>query len=58
MNWESWQAFLDMGGKGPFVWGSYGVSALLLVLEVIFLKRRMAALKTRLARRRPGKEEA
>ncbi|MBX3667951.1 MAG: heme exporter protein CcmD [Rhodocyclaceae bacterium] len=58
MMWSSWQAFIDMGGSGPFVWGSYGLSVVLLVVEVILLKKRAAALRTRLARRRPGKEIA
>ncbi len=34
MRWESWSAFWAMGGYGVYVWGSMGVTALLLVLEV------------------------
>lgn len=40
MNWGSLSAFLDMGGYGLYVWGSYGVTALALLLEVIFVVRR------------------
>jgi heme exporter protein D len=35
--------FLHMGGYGFFVWGSYGVAAIALVLEVLLLRRRRAA---------------
>jgi heme exporter protein D len=37
--------FLAMGGHGFFVWGSYGVTAAVLVGEIFFLRaRRRAAL--------------
>ncbi len=37
--------FLAMGGHGFFVWGSYGVTAAVLAIEVFFLRaRRRAAL--------------
>ena len=32
--------FLSMGGYAWYVWGSYGVTVLALVLEVISLRRR------------------
>jgi heme exporter protein D len=35
MRWESWAEFWAMGGYGVYVWGSVGVTALLLVLEVL-----------------------
>ena len=35
--------FLAMGGHGFFVWGSYGVSAAALVLELVFLRARRRA---------------
>lgn len=31
--------FLSMNGHGPFIWGAYGMSALLLVLEVWLIRR-------------------
>lgn len=33
MNWHSWQAFVAMGGYGLYVWGSFGMVLLALVLE-------------------------
>ena len=40
MNWGSVSAFLAMGGYGGFVWGSYGVAALCLLLEIVLLAAR------------------
>ena len=37
MNWASLDAFLAMGGYGPYVWGSYGVALLCVCLEIHFL---------------------
>ncbi len=34
MIWASWGDFWAMGGYGLYVWGSYGVVALGLLLEV------------------------
>ncbi len=34
MKWESWAEFWAMGGYAVYVWGSVGVTALLLALEV------------------------
>ncbi len=33
MNWQSWSEFFHMGGYGLYVWGSYGVTLTLLVIE-------------------------
>lgn len=38
MQWESWSAFWAMGGRAPFVWGSYGVMLALVALEVWWLR--------------------
>jgi heme exporter protein CcmD len=35
MNWESPAAFFAMGGYGVYVWGSFGVCALLMIVEPI-----------------------
>ncbi len=35
MRWESWSQFWAMGGYGLYVWGSVGVTALLMVVEVL-----------------------
>ena len=38
--------FLAMGGYAWYVWGSYGVTFLALLLEVVFLKKRSREAKT------------
>jgi heme exporter protein D len=38
MIWESWGAFWDMGGRGFFVWGSYGALAIAVIAELIALR--------------------
>jgi heme exporter protein D len=38
--------FWAMGGYAWYVWGSYGVTAVVLVLEVIALRRRAREAKT------------
>ena len=35
MRWESWSEFWFMGGYGLYVWGSMGMTALLLLLEMV-----------------------
>jgi heme exporter protein D len=35
MRWESWSEFWAMGGYAVYVWGSVGVTALLMLLEVL-----------------------
>ena len=37
--------FLSMGGYGFYVWGSYGIAAAALALEVVFLLRRARKIK-------------
>jgi len=37
MNWGSWQNFLAMGGYGLYVWGSYAVTLVVLVTEIVAL---------------------
>jgi heme exporter protein D len=34
MHWSSWSAFWDMGGYAFYVWASFGVTFLLIALEV------------------------
>jgi heme exporter protein D len=46
MNWASWSDFLAMGGYAVYVWGSFGVAAGLIAVEIILLRgRRRAALE-------------
>jgi heme exporter protein D len=34
MNWSSWAEFWDMGGYAAYVWGSYGMVAAGVALEL------------------------
>ena len=46
MNWGGVSAFLAMGGYAGFIWGSYGVTAACMALEIVLLTaRRRAALR-------------
>lgn len=51
MQWHSLADFLHMGGYGPYVWGSFGVSAAALALEQWLLRRRRAAIVRSLRQR-------
>ena len=44
MNWSSWSDFFAMGGYGIYVWGSFGMCAMVLALEVALLALRRRAL--------------
>ena len=43
MQWNSAFEFFAMGGYGLYVWGSFGVTVLALVIEVWLIRRRRAA---------------
>jgi heme exporter protein D len=46
MTWGSVSAFLAMGGYAGFIWGSYGMTAVCVALElVLVVARRRAALR-------------
>src|SRR5207237_706798 len=47
MSWGSMDNFLKMGGYGLYVWGSYAVTLVLMVAEVVLLARRRRALRRR-----------
>jgi heme exporter protein D len=47
--------FLAMGGYGIFVWGSYGVTALVLAIELLALRARRRA-AVHLAARADGED--
>jgi len=51
MNWGSWSAFWEMGGRGFYVWGAYGMAALCLVLEIAALRARRRKARLDLKRR-------
>ena len=38
MIWESWDAFWAMGGYGLYVWGSYAVVLICIVLEIVLAR--------------------
>jgi heme exporter protein D len=42
--WKSLDDFLAMGGYGPYVWGSFGVVALAVVIELFALRQRRKTL--------------
>jgi heme exporter protein D len=42
--WKSLDDFLAMGGYAPYVWGSFGVVALCIVIELVALRQRRRAL--------------
>ncbi|MBI3774527.1 MAG: heme exporter protein CcmD [Gammaproteobacteria bacterium] len=50
MIWESWSDFFAMGGYAFYVWGSYAVTAVLMIVEVIMVMRRHRATRAHLAR--------
>jgi heme exporter protein D len=43
-HWASLQDFLAMGGYGLYVWGSFGMAALVITLELLALRSRRKAL--------------
>lgn len=50
MHWNSFSEFLSMGGKGLYVWSSFGVAALCFILEPFFLTRQRRNTLARLVR--------
>lgn len=39
IHWNSFGDFLAMGGYGLYVWGSFGVTALVMIVEPILVAR-------------------
>jgi heme exporter protein D len=48
MNWGSLSEFLAMGGYGDYVWGSFGVTALIFIAEIVLVLKRRRAARARL----------
>ena len=48
--WKSFSDFLAMGGYGFYVWGSFGVTALIMLIEPIVAIRNQKILIARLKR--------
>ena len=40
MQWNSASEFFAMGGYGLYVWGSFGATAAVMVMEVFLVKQR------------------
>jgi heme exporter protein D len=64
MNWASAAEFFAMGGYGAYVWGSYAVTALCLIVEPLVVRARRRAATARVkeldstARRSAGEATA
>jgi heme exporter protein D len=50
MNWHSWSEFLAMGGYALYVWGSYAVTLVVLIVEIVALVMRRRGVIERLAK--------
>ena len=50
MYWNSFADFLAMGKHGGYVWGSFGVMAIAMILEPVLLVRSQKSLVARLKR--------
>ncbi len=37
----NWATFFDMGGRGFYVWGSFGAFMLLITIEIILVRLRI-----------------
>ena len=45
MIWSSASEFISMGGYGLYVWGSFGVTALLMIMEVFQAARQHKSMR-------------
>ena len=50
MSWQGFGDFLNMGGYGLYVWGSYGVTLAVLACEALSLIARERSTRSRLSR--------
>ena len=48
--WNSFSDFLHMGGYGLYVWGSFGVTAVIMIVEPIIVARNRKNTISRLKR--------
>lgn len=54
----NWGEFFAMGGRAFYVWGSYGMVLLIMIVEIILVRRRKSiALQQLRLMRNAGKEE-
>jgi len=56
MNWASPAEFFAMGGYALYVWGSFGVTALALLIEPFLVRHRRSAILRSLRRERLAEE--
>ena len=56
MNWSSPAEFFAMGGYALYVWGSFGVTALALLIEPFLVRHRRSAILRSLRRERRAEE--
>ncbi len=49
MNWQTADQFWAMGGYGLYVWGSYGVAMVCMLLEPVLARQRHKAALQRLS---------
>jgi len=57
MQWHSWTEFWQMGGYGFYVWGSFGATALVVILEIWQLRAQRRALLRNLLSETSSEEE-
>ena len=50
IHWNSFSEFLARGGYGLYVWGPFGLTALIMIVEPIMAVRNRKALVARLKR--------
>lgn len=58
IHWDSFADFLAMGGYGFYVWGSFGLTALIMATEPVLARRRRNALLARLRRQQRAERRA
>ena len=58
MQWHSLSEFIDMGGRGGFVWGAYGAMALLMLVEPLLARWRHRAARRAIVERVADEEAA
>jgi heme exporter protein D len=58
MNWSSAADFFAMGGYGFYVWGSFGMTAVVMLGELFALRMRRLALLRAVRDGRSGQDES
>ncbi|MBU0753084.1 MAG: heme exporter protein CcmD [Gammaproteobacteria bacterium] len=56
MNWNSPAEFFAMGGYGLYVWGSFGVTLVVMIAEPFLVRHRRSAILRSLRRERIAEE--